>query len=178
MKRLKFLLCVSIITNLFMIGGLIENISRNGGFRKGAELVTELTAKERELTPWELMELGLIKVECEGNPLAVSSVGARGIFQITPIYVKEVNRLSDMHNLGVRFTFDDAFDIGKSFEMFNIMNTYHNQMDNESERIASVIKKHNPKAGDWYAKRVYKAMFEIMMNEDIKNEYIGFLDYV
>lgn len=178
MKNIKTLLVISLLMNAFMLGLFLSKIEKHGGMKNSTEMVADLFEKERELTPWELMELGLIKVECEGNPLAVSSVGARGIFQITPIYVKEVNRLSDIHNLGVRFTFDDAFDIGKSFEMFNIMNTYHNTADDEYERISNIIKKHNPKAGDWYAKRVYKAMFEIMMNEDIKNEYIGFLDYI
>jgi Transglycosylase SLT domain. len=138
-------------------------------------MVEEMLNEEKNLTPWELMELGLIKVESEGNHMAVSSVGARGLFQIMPIFVKEVNRLCKIHGIDKHYTFDDAFDITKSFEMFNIMNTYHNQRENEYERIALVIKKHNPNAGDWYSKRVYSAMFEIITNENERNKYLPLL---
>ena len=178
MRKTKMILAISLVANVFMFGMVVSTIRTNGGFHKSTDMIADLFQSERELTPWEIMELGLIKVESEGNTQAVSSVGARGVFQITKVYVSEVNRLSDVHNLGVSYTFDDAFDVAKSFEMFNIMNTYHNNADNEYDRIAVVIKKHNPKAGDWYSKRVYKAMFEIMTNEQTRSEYIGFLDYV
>lgn len=175
---MRKILLASCLMNVLTIGLLINTTNKVGGMENAVSEVTDMFKSERELTPWEIMELGIIKVECNGNPNAVSSVGARGVFQITPIFVKEVNRLSEKHDLGVSYTFDDAFDIGKSFEMFEIMNTYHNKAENEYDRIALVIKKHNPKAGDWYSKRVYKAMFEIMTDESIRSEYVGFLDYI
>lgn len=134
--------------------------------------------KEKQLSDWDIMLLGLIKVESEGNARAVSSANARGILQLTPIYVKEANRLSKMYGLGKTYTHDDAFDIEKSFEMFEIVSSYKYKQKNEKERIRAVIKGHNPTAGEWYSKRVYKAMEEIENDEAVRNEYAHFLNFV
>lgn len=134
--------------------------------------------QEQELSEWETMLLGLIKVESEGNTKAVSTANARGILQITPIYVKEVNRLSKMYGLGKTYTHDDAFDIVKSLEMFEIVSSHKYKQKNEKERIRAIIKGHNPTAGEWYSKRVYKAMEEIKNNESVRNEYANFLNFV
>lgn len=134
--------------------------------------------QERQLSDWDIMLLGLIKVESEGNTKAVSTANARGILQLTPIYVKEANRLSKMYGLGKTYTHDDAFDIVKSIEMFEIVSSHKYKQKNEKERIRAIIKGHNPTAGEWYSKRVYKAMEEIKTNEAVRNEYARFLNFV
>lgn len=134
--------------------------------------------QERQLSDWDIMLLGLIKVESEGNTKAVSTANARGILQLTPIYVKEANRLSKMYGLGKTYTHDDAFDIAKSIEMFEIVSSHKYKQKNEKERIRAIIKGHNPTAGEWYSKRVYKAMEEIMSNKAVRNEYAHFLNFV
>ena len=125
---------------------------------------------------WEIMEMAIIKTESNGNPYAVSPKNARGIFQITPIYVKEVNRLCKLHHIDKTYTHDDAFDVRKSFEMFDIMTTYHFSADTISEKINKVIKGHNPTAGEWYANRVYKAMADILADSQEYNKYIKLLE--
>ena len=45
------------------------------------------------LSEWDMFTLALMKVESEYKPTAVSDVGAKGYFQIMPIYVEEVNRV-------------------------------------------------------------------------------------
>lgn len=134
--------------------------------------------QEKQLSDWDIMLLGLIKVESEGNTKAVSTANARGILQLTPIYVKEANRLSKMYGLGKTYTHDDAFDIVKSIEMFEIVSSHKYKQKNEKERIRAIIKGHNPTAGEWYSKRVYKAMEEIKTNEAVRNEYARFLNFV
>lgn len=134
--------------------------------------------QEKQLSDWDIMLLGLIKVESEGNTKAVSTANARGTLQLTPIYVKEANRLSKMYGLGKTYTHDDAFDIVKSIEMFEIVSSHKYKQKNEKERIRAIIKGHNPTAGEWYSKRVYKAMEEIKTNEAVRNEYAHFLNFV
>ncbi len=75
-----------------------------------------------ELTDWQMMQMAIIKTESGFNIQAEGKNNDRGIFQITPIYVKEVNRLQD----SVVFTHEDAYDMDKSLKMFNIVQTHHN----------------------------------------------------
>lgn len=65
---------------------------------------------------WKDFIPALIQVESEGNPRALGKNNDRGILQITPILVKEVNRIS-----GLAYTHDDAWDPEKSIEMFYII---------------------------------------------------------
>ena len=49
--------------------------------------------QEDPLSEWDLFTLALMKAESDYELSAKSSVGARGYFQIMPIYVEEVNRV-------------------------------------------------------------------------------------
>jgi hypothetical protein len=111
------------------------------------------------LSEWNMFTLALMKVESNYEPTAVSSVGAKGYFQITPIYVAEVNRV---HN--TNFNYDDvvkSFDL--SYEVFTLMQEAHNDEYNMDE----ALRLHN---GDhkWYRKRVYKEMDAIMKYEEMR----------
>lgn len=98
-------------------------------------------------TDWELFKLALIDVESEYDTLAVNkSSKARGIFQIMPIFVEEANRLQD----SIVFEWSDSFNVDSSLYMFDIV---HRDMN-----IDNSIRRHNPNAGDWYKKRIYKRM--------------------
>ena len=48
---------------------------------------------EDVLSDWDMFTLALMKVESDYDVTAESSVGAKGYFQIMPIYVEEVNRI-------------------------------------------------------------------------------------
>jgi hypothetical protein len=57
------------------------------------------------------------------NPIT----GARGILQILPPMVTEVNRIMKEYDLPeVQFTWDDAWDAEKSIEIWYIVQSYHN----------------------------------------------------
>lgn len=78
-------------------------------------VVTEPTEPSWE-DGWKDFIPALIQVESSGNPNALGKNNDRGILQITPILVKEVNRIS-----GSTYTHDDAWDPEKSIEMFYII---------------------------------------------------------
>ena len=90
----------------------------------------------------------------------MSSVGAKGYFQMTPIYVKEVNRI---HNTD--FTFDQVTDFDNAYEIFDLMQKAHNP-DYDMDRALEL---HNGKH-DWYNKRVYQEMENIRIYEDMRSK--------
>lgn len=113
-----------------------------------------------ELDEWEVLKLAIIKTESEFNPLAVGKTNDFGIFQITPIYVKEVNRILGEE----RYIHEDAFIPMKSIEMFNIMQGKHNP----HKDIERAISLHNPTATSAYSVKVRKNMAEIERYETLR----------
>lgn len=99
-----------------------------------------------ELDDWEILLLALIEVESEGDQFAIGKTNDLGILQITPIYVKEVNRILR----GDFYFLEDRTDIDKSLEMFEVYQSHHNP----SKDIHRAIKIHNPGAGQWYTNKV------------------------
>ncbi len=98
---------------------------------------------------WDVFTRALIMTESAGNPSAVGKTNDVGILQITPIYVKDANRIANSC-----YTLDDRYDPVKSLEMFAIINSHYNpELD-----IDKAIKLHNPGAGDWYANRIKQYM--------------------
>lgn len=125
------------------------------------EVVIEKTQEPSALTEWQIMELAIYKTESEFNPLAVGKTEDWGIAQITPIYVKEVNRI-----LGEdRYIHEDAFNPQKSHEMLTIMQNYHNPSNDIDKAIAS----HNPTASSAYSVKVRRAMESIKQYEELRN---------
>ena len=111
------------------------------------------------LSEWDMFTLALMKVESNYEPTAVSSVGAKGYFQITPIYVEEVNRVHKTN-----YKYDEvvkSFDL--SYEVFTLMQEAHNQEYDMDE----ALRLHN---GDhlWYRRRVYKEMDAIVRYEEMR----------
>lgn len=83
-------------------------------FYSGVEC--DVAAKPTWEDGWRDFIPALVQVESRGNPNALGNNNDRGILQITPILVKEVNRIS-----GLTYTHDDAWDPEKSIEMFYII---------------------------------------------------------
>lgn len=113
------------------------------------------------LIEWEIFVMALVEVECERNPNAQSNKNAIGPFQITPIYVKEINRLYNTN-----FTFEDAWSLDKSLTMFNLMNDHYNP----TKDIDKAIKLHNPGAGKWYSDRIKQRMKMIKFSEEVRTK--------
>ena len=123
-------------------------------------LAEETEIIQDTLSEWNIFTLALMKVESEYNNNAVSSVGAKGYFQMTPIYVKEVNRVHKTH-----FTFDQVTDFDKAYEIFDLMQKAHNPNYN----MDKALELHNGKHA-WYNRRVYKEMKNIRQYEEMRNK--------
>lgn len=104
-------------------------------------------------TDWEIMIQALIQVESGGDSLAVGSTNDLGSLQLTPIYVKDVNRILNEE----RYTLDDRRSEKKSIEMFEIYQNHYNPQHD----IKTAIKLHNPRAGKDYSDSVQVNMKRI-----------------
>ena len=102
--------------------------------------------RHEEPKEWDVLIQALIIVESEGNQFAEGKTNDVGILQITPIYVKEVNRILNEKV----YLLSHRTDIEKSLEMFEIYQSHHNP----TRDILRAIKIHNPGAGKWYTDKV------------------------
>lgn len=112
------------------------------------------------LDEWEIFTMALMKVESDYDNTAVSSVGAKGYFQITPIYVKEVNRIHKTN-----YTFDQVTDFNTAWTIFDLMQKAHNPNYN----MDRALELHNGNH-DWYKRRVYNEMNRIRQYENMRNK--------
>lgn len=122
------------------------------------EVTRKETKKEtkQKLSEWDIFIQALIQVESEGKADAVGKTNDVGILQITPIYVKDVNRIlgEDKYDLSCRT------DTEKSLEMFEILQGHYNP----SKSIDKAIKLHNPRAGQSYRIKIMNQMEIIKSN--------------
>lgn len=111
------------------------------------------------LSDWDMFTLALMKVESNYEPTATSSVGAKGYFQIMPIYVEEVNRVHKTN-----YVYEDVVkSFEQSYEVFTLMQEAHN----DEYDMDKALKLHN---GDhkWYNRRVYREMANISRYEQMR----------
>lgn len=69
-----------------------------------------------------LLILSMMYVESRFDPLAEGRDSDTGILQITPVYVSEANRILGREE----FTLEDARDIKRSLDMFDVVQGEHN----------------------------------------------------
>jgi len=136
LDRISLYLCVALIIYIF--------------FSEIQSIKTEIKSIKIEkqfvpLTDFELIELAIIWQESKENPNPKHSDGkSEGILQITPIYVKEANRILGKS----KYTLYDRKNPLKSHEMFLVVQNYHNP----EKDVKKAVKLHN-KAG-WYFEEV------------------------
>lgn len=111
-----------------------------------------------EMDEWTTLKLAIIKTESEYDSTAVGRSRDIGLFQITPVYVAEVNRLLGQE----RFIHEDAFDTIKANEMFEILQAFRNP----EHDIDKAIRLHN--GGSAYARKVKDNMSYIRTYESVK----------
>lgn len=110
------------------------------------------------LTDFELIELAIIWQESKANPNPKHSDGqSEGILQITPIYVKEANRILGKS----KYTLHDRKNTLKSHEMFLVVQNYHNP----EKDVKKAVKLHN-KAG-WYFEEVMDRYNCLKLHQEI-----------
>ena len=123
----------------------------------GAEAVT----RSESLAPfdWTPVMEAIIQVESGGNPNAVSgnSVGA---MQITPICVKECNKILEKLGRKLRYSMNDRYDVKKSKEMFLLIQSYHNKTNNieKAIRLWNGGPRYSVRATNSYYKKVIRCM--------------------
>lgn len=136
------ILAISLATNFYIALQMQSLKKETSNLTKNK---IEISAPDN-LSDWNTLQLAIAMTESEFNPKAVGKTNDYGIYQITPIYVKEVNRL-----LGKQaYTHNQAFDIEKSVEMFNVMQSFKNP----NQDIETAIYFHNK--APWYKKKVLK----------------------
>lgn len=113
------------------------------------------------LTEWEILQLAIAKTESDFDFLAKGKNKDLGVFQITPVFVEEVNRI-----LGdTVYIHEDALDAAKSVEMMAVVQGKHNP----EHDITRAIARHNPR-GDaiGYARKVRENMEWIRRYEQMR----------
>ncbi|MBI5461846.1 MAG: lytic transglycosylase domain-containing protein [Gammaproteobacteria bacterium] len=90
--------------------------------------------------------LSVIQVESNFDRFALSSAGARGLMQVMPFWLDELNR-----------PLDDLFDIRTNIRFGCIILKHY--MDRERGNHARALARYNGSSGQlWYPKRVFEAM--------------------
>ena len=110
-------------------------------------LVLTASAQTKKAYDWTKVMNAIIQVESQGNPKAHNPVGdCAGILQITPILVKECNRILAEKKSTKRYVYDkkgqcrsskwdDRYSVEKSKEMFILIQEYHNPEHNIEKAI-------------------------------------------
>lgn len=108
---------------------------------------------------WSPVIEAIILVESEGNPNAVSG-NQVGAMQITPILVRECNNILRSRGSNHQYTLADRFDVGKSREMFLLIQSKHNPQNNVERAIRSWNggPKYSVRATDGYYRKVLRRM--------------------
>ena len=163
MKRIITIFVLAIVA-LFFIGrtSVLKNELKATNEKLASveqELADHMCQKEEPLSEWDLFTLALMKVESDYDLSAKSSVGARGYFQIMPIYVEEVNRV---HHTNYKYD-EVVSSFEQSYEVFTLMQEAHNK----SYSMDKALTLHNGNH-KWYKKRVYNAMEDIARYEEVR----------
>jgi len=109
---------------------------------------------------WNPVIDAIIEVESEGNAKAVDKSGKScGILQITPILVKECNRILQLRKSDKRYAMSDRFSASKSKEMFLLYQSFYNPRNNVEQAIRSW------NGGMGYTKRGTQRYFEKVMSK-------------
>jgi hypothetical protein len=109
---------------------------------------------------WSPVIDAIIDVESEGNAKAVDRSGKScGILQITPVMVKECNRIQAKRKSKKRYSLEDRFSVRKSKEMFVLFQSFYNPQNS----IERAIRLWN--GGIGYSKRATQKYFEKVMSK-------------
>lgn len=141
-------LAVSLITNVFLLHSTVEHIKIKHEARKLAAM-----EEAAQVQDWNTFITALAWVESRWDDNAVSPKQAVGYLQLTPILVKDANRIVGNNT----YTLENRNDRDLSIEMFNIiMDKYNPQHDKQL-----AIKIWNPYAKVSYHRAVMRKYEEL-----------------
>lgn len=157
---------------LFCLGGWTgQSIQLHKQEKVVEEKIKEVYIEGESLSEWTTLTMAIMKTESEFDPSRIGATQDVGIMQFTPIAVEEVNRILRLEGKEDEYSHLDAFDIGKTVEMFNIIQSYHNKEKN----ISKAIHQHNPGgASIGYGKKVYDNIRFIKRLEEARKELIKY----
>ena len=116
--------------------------------------------KQSSSFDWNPVIDAIIEVESEGNAQAVDKGGKScGIMQITPILVKECNRILELRKSSKRYVMADRFSVEKSKEMFRLVQSFYNPTNSVEQAIRSW------NGGMNYTKRGTQRYYEKVMSK-------------
>ena len=99
-------------------------------------LVLTASAQTNQRYDWSKIMNAIIQVESRGNAKAHNANGdCIGILQITPILVKQCNIWLKNQKSSKRYTLKDRYDVGKSKEMFIMIQEHYNPTHNVEKAI-------------------------------------------
>ena len=102
----------------------------------GANATADSEAVKTENFDWEPVMKAIVQVESEGNTRAVKG-NSCGAMQITPILVAECNNILKKRNSKKRYTLRDRFSLEKSKEMFLLLQSQFNPLNDIEKAIRS-----------------------------------------
>ena len=102
----------------------------------GADKAVDTEAAGTSDFDWEPVMQAIVEVESEGNAKAVSG-NSCGAMQITPILVAECNDILKKRKSKKRFTLRDRFSLEKSKEMFVLIQSHFNPLNDIEKAIRS-----------------------------------------
>ena len=109
---------------------------------------------------WNHVIDAIIEVESEGKTDAVDKSGKScGILQITPVLVKDCNRILEKKKSSKRYSMGDRFSAKKSKEMFLLFQSFYNPKND----VELAIRSWN--GGINYTKRATQKYFEKVMSK-------------
>ena len=83
---------------------------------------------------WKPVIDAIIHLESRGKAKAVNGQYA-GVLQISPVLVKECNNILQARGSKKRYTLSDRFNVKKSKEMFLVIQSFHNPLNNIEKGI-------------------------------------------
>ncbi len=152
------LLVVVLVVMILVVGALGELRNRqDAGNPEQLEQQLEIQEEPDTLSNYQALVMAIAFTESRFNPDAVGKAHDSGVLQLTPIYVKEVNRIA-----GTDYQLEDAFDIDKAIEIFDAMQAHYNP----DQDIELAIRLHNK--SPYYRREVLKNLEFIKQMESFR----------
>ena len=123
MKDFKLFIVYALFASCIVgvcIWGITQDYKYGGNHYE--EEIEDIEEVNQENDDWEDFTKALIWVESKGDSKAVGSNNDVGVLQITPVLLRDCNRILEMEI----FKLEDRLDSLKSVEMFNIIQDHYN----------------------------------------------------
>ncbi len=154
---------IAVIVLVVFFGGIVAmygrltswvftNLEKNTTQKVLASIEAQQTMPQPD--DWQLFKQALIEVESGGDTTAEGKTNDKGLFQITPIYIDEVNRILGQN----KYAHNDAYDPDLSDYFFELIQSTHNP--NKELKKALIL--HNPNAMNEHTMSYYE--YKVMYN--------------